>query len=100
MVKSVHVLHDGTTATQDVAEFFKAQAERRGVRVLGFEAMRGPADIDPLIAAIMARPPELVFFSGRSEPAAAFWRRAHEQGVKASLLGDRGPVGSVRGRRS
>jgi branched-chain amino acid transport system substrate-binding protein len=87
MVKSVYVLHDGTTATQDVAELFKTQAERRGLRVLGFDAMRGPADVDPLIAAIKARPPELVFFSGRSEPGAAFWRRAHEQGVKASLLG-------------
>jgi branched-chain amino acid transport system substrate-binding protein len=90
MVKSVYVLHDGTTATQDVAEFFKTQAERRGLKVLGFEAMRGSADVDPLIAAIKVRPPELVFFSGRPEPAAAFWRRAHEQGVKASLLGTDG----------
>ena len=90
MVKTVYILHDGTTAAQDVAELFKTEAERRGVKVAGFETVRGPADVDPLVAAIRARPPELVFFSGRAEPAAAFWRRAHEQGVKTRLLGPDG----------
>ena len=35
--KSVYVLHDATTAGQDVAELFRAEAARRGVRILGFE---------------------------------------------------------------
>jgi branched-chain amino acid transport system substrate-binding protein len=90
MTKSVYVVHDGTTAAQDVAELFKAQAERRGVRVVGYETLRGPAEVDPLIAAIRARPPDLVFFSGRAEQAAPFWRRALEQGVRARLLGPDG----------
>ena len=89
-VKTVYVLHDGRTAAQDVADLFKAQAERRAMRVVGFEAVRGPADVDPLVAAIRARPPDLVFFSGRAEPVATFWRRVHEQGVKTRLLGPDG----------
>jgi branched-chain amino acid transport system substrate-binding protein len=87
MVKVVYVLHDGTTAGQDVAELFKIQAERRGLRVLGLEALRGPTDVEPLIAAIRARPPDLVFFGGRHDQAAPFWKRAREQGVTARLLG-------------
>jgi branched-chain amino acid transport system substrate-binding protein len=89
MVKSAYVVHDGTTAAQDVAELFKGQAERRGVKLLGLEALRWP-DVDPLVAAIRARPPDLVFWSGRVDQAAAFWRRAREQGVKARLLGSDG----------
>jgi branched-chain amino acid transport system substrate-binding protein len=50
MVKTAYVLHDGTTAAQDVVDLFKSQAERRGVKLLGFEALRGPADVDPLVA--------------------------------------------------
>jgi branched-chain amino acid transport system substrate-binding protein len=90
LVRSVYVLHDGTTAGQDVGELFRAEAERRGLNVLGFEALRGPADVDPLIASIKARPPDLVFFGGRHAQAAPFWKRAREQGVKARLLGSDG----------
>jgi branched-chain amino acid transport system substrate-binding protein len=90
MVKSAYVLHDGTTAAQDVADVFKAQAERRGIKLFGFEPLRGPADVDPIIAAIKARPPDLVFFSGRAEQAAPFWRRVRQQGMKARLLASDG----------
>src|SRR5262245_60179242 len=90
LVKSAWVLHDPTTAAQDAAELFRAQAERRGIRVLELEALRGPTDVDPLIAAIRARAPDLVFFSGGPDQAAAFWRRARELGVKARLLGSDG----------
>ena len=90
MVKSAYVVHDGSTAAQDVAELFKGEAERRGVKLLGFETLRGPADVDPLVAALRARPPDVVFWSGRVDQAASLWRRAREQGVKARLLGSDG----------
>jgi branched-chain amino acid transport system substrate-binding protein len=86
LVKSAYVLHDGTTAGQDVAELFKAEAERRGLRIVGFESTEERSDFDPIIAPIKARNPDLVFFSGRLEQVAPFWRRAREQGVKARLL--------------
>src|SRR5262249_15383479 len=90
MLKSVYVLHDGTTAGLDMADLFTAEAERRGLKVLGLEALRSPADVDPLIASIKARPPDLVFFAGRHAQVAPFWKRAHGQGVKARLLGSAG----------
>jgi branched-chain amino acid transport system substrate-binding protein len=87
MVNSVYVLHDGTTAAQDVADLFRTEAERRGLRILGFEGTVERAEFDPIIAPIKARSPDLVFFSGPPDQVAPFWRRAREQGVKARLLG-------------
>src|SRR5262249_55992333 len=77
MVKSVYVLHDGTTAGQDMADLFRAEAERRGLKVLGFEALRAPADIDPLIASIKARPPDVVYFGGRPPQPPPFRKPPH-----------------------
>ena len=45
--KSVYVLHDATTAGQDVAKLFRAEAARRGVRILGFEGTDERAEFDP-----------------------------------------------------
>jgi branched-chain amino acid transport system substrate-binding protein len=57
MVKSAYVLHDRTTVGQDVADLFRAEAERRGVRILGFEGTAERAEFDPIIAPIKARSP-------------------------------------------
>ena len=81
--KSVYVLHDATTAGQDVAELFRAEAARRGVRILGFEGTDERAELTPS----SPQSPDLVFFAGRPEQVGPFWRRAREQGVKARLLG-------------
>jgi branched-chain amino acid transport system substrate-binding protein len=89
-VKSVYVVHERTTAGQDVAELFRAEAERRGLRILGFEGTDERAELDPVVGLIKARSPDLVFFAGRPEQAGPFWRRAREQGVKARLLGSDG----------
>src|SRR2546427_1706577 len=35
--KSVYIIHDKTQYGQGVAEFFKADAEKKGIKVLGFE---------------------------------------------------------------
>ena len=78
MVKSVYVLHDGTTPGQDVAELFRAEAERRGLRVLGFDGMRRAADIDPLVGALTARSPD------SSSSAGAPTRRRRSGGGRAS----------------
>ena len=86
----MYVLHDATTAGQDVAELFRAEAARRGVRILGFEGTDERAEFDLVIAPLKARSPDLVFFAGRPEQVGPFWRRAREQGVKARLLGSDG----------
>ena len=34
-IKSAYVLHDKTTYGQGIAEFFKREAEKQGIKVLG-----------------------------------------------------------------
>ena len=87
MARSAYVLHDGTTAAQDVADLFRVEAERRGLRIVGFEGTAERTEFDPIIAPVKARSPDLVFFAGRYDQVAPFWRRAREQGVRARLLG-------------
>src|SRR5262249_35784519 len=100
LVKSAWVLHDPTTAAQDAAELFRAQAERRGIRVLELEALRGPTDVDPLIAAIRARAPGFVFGGGGPDGAAGCGRRARGRGVRAPLLGPEGLASREFARRA
>jgi branched-chain amino acid transport system substrate-binding protein len=86
-VKNAYVLHDRSTAAQDVAELFRAEAARRNMRILGFEGLDEQADLDGVVGPLKAKSPELVFFAGRPEPVGPFWWRARELGVKARLLG-------------
>jgi branched-chain amino acid transport system substrate-binding protein len=83
-------LCEANTASQDIAERFRAEATRRGVRILGFEGPNERADLDPIVAPVKARRPDLVFFADRPEEVGPFWRRARELGVQARLLGSDG----------
>ena len=97
--KSVYVLHDASTAGQDVAKVFRAEAARRGVRILGFEGTDERAEFDLVIAPLKAQSPDLVFFAGRPEQVGPFWRRAREQGVKVPTAWTRRPSPGWPARR-
>ena len=45
--KSAYIIHDKTTYGQGVAEFFKADAEKKGIKVLGFEGTEEKSNFDP-----------------------------------------------------
>jgi branched-chain amino acid transport system substrate-binding protein len=89
-VKSVYVIHDKTTYGQGVAEFFKADAEKKGLKVLGFEGTEEKSNFDPIITPIKAKNPDLIYFGGIYEQAAPFFKQAREKGVKAKFLGPDG----------
>jgi branched-chain amino acid transport system substrate-binding protein len=89
-VKSVYIIHDKTTYGQGVAEFFKADAEKKGVRVLGFEGTEEKSNFDPIITPVKAKNPDLIYFGGIYEQAAPFFKQAREKGVKAKFLGPDG----------
>ncbi len=89
-VKSVYIIHDKTTYGQGVAEFFKADAEKKGIKVVGFEGTEEKSNFDPIITPIKARNPDLVYFGGIYEQAAPFFKQARERGVKAKFLGPDG----------
>ena len=89
-VKSVYVVHDKTTYGQGVAEAFKAEAEKKGVKILAFEGTEEKSNFDPIITPIKAKNPDLVYFGGIYDQGAPFFKQAREKGVKAKFLGPDG----------
>ena len=88
--KSASIIHDKTTYGQGVAEFFKADAEKKGIKILGFEGTEEKSNFDPIITPIKAKNPDLIYFGGIYEQAAPFFKQAREKGVKAKFLGPDG----------
>ncbi|HET7874802.1 MAG TPA: branched-chain amino acid ABC transporter substrate-binding protein [Methylomirabilota bacterium] len=88
--KSVYIVHDKTTYGQGVAEFFKADAEKKGIKVLGFEGTEEKSNFDPIITPMKAKNPDLIYFGGIYEQAAPFFKQAREKGVKAKFMGPDG----------
>jgi branched-chain amino acid transport system substrate-binding protein len=88
--KSVYIIHDKTAYGQGVAEFFKADAEKKGLKIAGFEGTEEKSNFDPIITPIRAKNPDLIYFGGIYEQAAPFFKAAREKGVKAKFLGPDG----------
>jgi branched-chain amino acid transport system substrate-binding protein len=89
-VKSAYVIHDKTAYGQGVAEFFKADAEKKGIKVLGFEGTEEKSNFDPIITPMKAKNPDLVYFGGIYDQAAPFFKQAREKGIKAKFMGPDG----------
>jgi branched-chain amino acid transport system substrate-binding protein len=88
--RSVFVIHDRTIYGQGTAEFFRAGAQRLGIRVLGFEGTEEKINFGSLIERIKARDPAVVFFGGIYDQAGAFFKQARGAGVRAAFLGPDG----------
>ncbi len=88
--KTVYIIHDKTTYGQGVAEFFKADAAKKGAKIVGFEGTEEKSNFDPLITPIRAKNPDLIYFGGLYEQAAPFFKQAREKGVKSKFLGPDG----------
>jgi branched-chain amino acid transport system substrate-binding protein len=89
-VKSVYIVHDKTTYGQGVAEAFKADVEKKGVKVIGFDGTEEKSNFDPIITPIKAKNPDLIYFGGIYDQGAPFFKQAREKGVKAKFLGPDG----------
>src|SRR2546428_4152471 len=89
-VKTVYIVHDKTTYGQGVAEAFKADVEKKGVKVIGFEGTEEKSNFDPIITPIKAKNPDLLYFGGIYDQGAPFFKQAREKGVKAKFLGPDG----------
>jgi branched-chain amino acid transport system substrate-binding protein len=88
--KSVYVIHDKTTYGQGIAEFFKMDAEKKGVKVIGFEGTEEKSNFDPIITPIKAKNPDVIYFGGIYDQGAPFFKQAREKGVKSKFLGPDG----------
>ena len=89
-VKSAYVIHDKTTYGQGVAEFFRDDAKKKGIEILGFEGTEEKSNFDPIITPIKAKNPDLIYFGGIYDQAAPFFKQAREKGVKSRFMGPDG----------
>src|SRR6202158_563048 len=89
-VKSAAIVHDRTQYGQSIAEFFKADSEKKGIKVLGFEGTEEKSNFDPIITPIKAKNPDLIYFGGIYDQAAPFFKQAREKGVKSKFMGPDG----------
>jgi branched-chain amino acid transport system substrate-binding protein len=89
-IKSVYIIHDKTQYGQSIAEFFRDDSEKSGVKVLGFEGTEEKSNFDPIITPIKAKNPDMIYFGGIYDQAAPFFKQAREKGVKAKFMGPDG----------
>src|SRR5262245_40552379 len=89
-VKSAYIIHDETQYGQSIAEFFKADSEKKGVKILGFEGTEEKSNFDPIIPPIKAKNPDVIYFGGIYDQAAPFFKQAREKGIKAKFMGPDG----------
>lgn len=88
--KSVYIVHDKTTYGQGVAEFFRDDAKKKGIQVMGFEGTEEKSNFDPILTPIRAKNPAVLYFGGIYDQAAPFFKQAREKGIKARFMGPDG----------
>jgi len=88
--KSVYVIHDKTAYGQGIADFFKADAEKKGLKVIGFEGTEEKSNFDPILTPIRAKNPDLIYFGGIYDQGAPFFKQAREKGLKSKFMGPDG----------
>lgn len=89
-VSSVYVLHDTTAYGQGVAEFFRAEAERLGLTVAGFEGTAEAANFDGIIQPILALAPDAIYFGGIYSQTGIFIAQARAAGYTGIFMGPDG----------
>jgi branched-chain amino acid transport system substrate-binding protein len=87
---SAYVIHDKTAYGQGIAEFFRSEAEKSGMSVLGFEGTEEKANFDAILGPLVAANPGVVFFGGIYDQASVFFKQAREKGYMGMLLSDDG----------
>jgi branched-chain amino acid transport system substrate-binding protein len=89
-VKSAYVVHDKTQYGQGVAEFFRDDSAKKGIKILGFEGTEEKSNFDPILTPIKAKNPDLLYFGGIYDQGAPLFKQAREKGIKAKFMGPDG----------
>jgi branched-chain amino acid transport system substrate-binding protein len=89
-LKSVYIIHDKTLYGQGVADNFRAEAAKLGLKVLGYEGTEERANFAPMIIPMKARNPDLVYFGGIYHQGGLLLKQMREKGVKAAFMGPDG----------
>jgi len=89
-LKSVYVIHDKTLYGQGVADNFRQEAIKLGLKVLGYDGTEERANFAPMIIPMRARNPDLVYFGGIYYQGGLLLKQVREKGVKAAFMGPDG----------
>ena len=89
-IKSAYVLHDKTAYGQGIAEYFKRESEKLGIKVLGFAGTEEKANFDSILSPILASKPEVIYFGGMFDQAAVLFKQARQKGYMGMYLSDDG----------
>jgi branched-chain amino acid transport system substrate-binding protein len=89
-IKTAYVLHDKTTYGQGIAEFFKREAEKLGIKVLGFDGTEEKANFDTILNPIVSANPDLIYFGGMFDQISVFIKQARQKGYMGMFLSDDG----------
>ncbi len=89
-LRSVYVVHDKTLYGQGVADNFRDEAKKLGLKVLGYEGTEERANFAPMIIPMKAKNPDLVYFGGIYHQGGLLLKQMREKGVKAVYMGPDG----------
>jgi branched-chain amino acid transport system substrate-binding protein len=89
-IKSAYVLHDKTAYGQGIAAYFRLEAQKLGIKVLGFDGTEEKADFDSILTPILAAKPQLIYFGGIFDQGAVLFKQARQKGFNGMFLSDDG----------
>jgi branched-chain amino acid transport system substrate-binding protein len=90
-VKNAFIIHDKTAYGQGLADQVKAQFEKDGVQVLGFEGItQGEKDFSAVLNQVVPKNPDIIFFGGLYPEGGILVKQAREKGFKGYFMGGDG----------
>lgn len=90
-VKNAFIIHDKTAYGQGLADQVKAQFEKDGVQVLGFEGItQGEKDFSAVLNQVVPKNPDIIFFGGLYPEGGILVKQAREKGYKGYFMGGDG----------
>jgi len=90
-VKTAFLIHDKTAYGQGLADQVKAQFEKDGVQVLGYEGItQGEKDYSAVLNQVTAKSPDIIFFGGLYPEGGILIKQAREKGYKGYFMGGDG----------
>lgn len=89
-LRSVYIIHDKTLYGQGVADNFRAEAMKLGMKVLGYDGTEERANFAPMIIPMKAKNPALVYFGGIYHQGGLLLKQMREKRVEAVFMGPDG----------
>ncbi|MGE5302387.1 MAG: branched-chain amino acid ABC transporter substrate-binding protein [Alphaproteobacteria bacterium] len=89
-IKSVYIIQDKTLYGQGVADNFRSEAIKLGLKVLGYDGTEERANFAPMVIPMKAKNPDLVYFGGIYHQGGLLLKQMREKGVKAAFMGPDG----------